>query len=65
MVFNVILHFVVAGNLGGLCGIITGFSLVSAVEIVYFIMKQLYLTLRQRFQQRYSEVKMKAFNFYP
>lgn len=31
------------GNLGGLCGVISGFSLITVVEIIYFILKQIYL----------------------
>lgn len=32
-------QFRFAGNLGGLCGVISGFSLISITEIVYFILK--------------------------
>lgn len=28
------------GNLGGLCGVISGFSLISVAEIVYFVVRQ-------------------------
>lgn len=31
------------GNLGGICGVITGFSLISLVEIIYFIIRRMLL----------------------
>lgn len=36
------------GSIGGLCGVVGGFSLISFTEIVYFIIKQIVLfTMRK------------------
>lgn len=37
------------GNLGGICGVITGFSLISLVEIMYFIVRRIVIAVCNRY----------------
>lgn len=50
--------FIIAGELGGLCGVIIGFSLISAVEVVYFLIRQFCLAIRQHYHRRQYSAKV-------
>lgn len=58
MKYLIFCGFIIAGELGGLCGVIIGFSLISAVEVIYFVVRQFYLAIENHYRRRYSaEVK--------
>ncbi|XP_031634453.1 pickpocket protein 11-like [Contarinia nasturtii] len=55
--------FELLSELGGLSGVIIGFSLISVIEVLYFMVKQFYSAIQNHNHRRYSEKVKQGRNF--
>ena len=42
--------------IGGTMGLLTGFSLISGVEILYFLVKILYKTVKEKLEKKFGKI---------
>lgn len=54
----------IAGDLGGLSGVFIGFSLLCIAEMGYFLIRTIYLSIKNRHQNGAALNRMKNFRFY-
>jgi amiloride-sensitive sodium channel len=54
--------FEIFSNIGGLCGVVGGFSLIGFTEIFYFMLKQLFLLAMRKLKVKF---KSRSLQIYP
>lgn len=60
----VVLFLFTAGDIGGLCGVFIGFSLISIAEMGYFVVRIVYLAIKNRHRNRTRMNRTQNFHFY-